>query len=72
MDNKYILATIEKTPGIVKLLTTWCDKAKTLDFLAPLALRLYLFPVFWMAGSKKFANFSSTADWFGNEEWGLG
>ncbi len=25
-----------------------------------------------MAGTKKFANFSSTADWFGNEEWGLG
>ena len=72
MGNKYILATIEKTPGIVKLLIIWCDKAKTLDFLAPLALRLYLVPVFWMAGSKKFANFSSTADWFGNEEWGLG
>jgi uncharacterized membrane protein YphA (DoxX/SURF4 family) len=25
-----------------------------------------------MAGSKKFANFSSTVDWFGNEDWGLG
>jgi uncharacterized membrane protein YphA (DoxX/SURF4 family) len=25
-----------------------------------------------MAGSKKFSNFSSTVDWFGNDEWGLG
>lgn len=72
MDNKYIEVVKDKAPGITKLLVTWCDKAKTLDFLAPLALRLYLVPILWMAGSKKFANFSSTADWFGNEDWGLG
>jgi uncharacterized membrane protein YphA (DoxX/SURF4 family) len=72
MDNKYISATIEKAPDIVKILTIGCDKTKILDFLAPLALRLYLVPIFWMAGSKKFSNFSSTVDWFGNEEWGLG
>jgi len=50
----------------------WLDKAKFLDFLGPLALRLYLAPVFWMAGSKKFVTFTDTAEWFGNEEWGLG
>ena len=50
----------------------WRDKSKKLDFLAPLALRLYLIPIMWMAGSKKFANFDSTVDWFGNPEWGLG
>jgi uncharacterized membrane protein YphA (DoxX/SURF4 family) len=72
MANKYISSAIEKTPTITKLLMTWCDKTKLLDFLAPLALRLYLVPIFWMAGSKKFANFSSTVDWFGNEDWGLG
>ncbi len=72
MDNKYIEVVKDKAPGITKLLVTWCDKAKALDFLAPLALRLYLVPILWMAGSKKFANFSSTADWFGNEDWGLG
>lgn len=72
MDNKYISSAIEKTPAMTKLLMTWCDKTKSLDFLAPLALRLYLVPIFWMAGSKKFANFSSTVDWFGNEDWGLG
>jgi putative oxidoreductase len=42
------------------------------DFLAPLALRLYLVPIFWMAGTKKFADFNSTAEWFGNPDWGLG
>ena len=48
------------------------DKAKPAEFLAPLALRLYLAPVFWMAGIQKFNNFESTAEWFGNSEWGLG
>ncbi|OAI23278.1 hypothetical protein A1355_21920 [Methylomonas koyamae] len=49
-----------------------CDTARCLDFLAPLLIRLYLAPVFWMAGTKKFANFTDTAAWFGNAEWGLG
>lgn len=72
MNNKYISAMVEKTPGITTLLMGWCDKTKALDFLAPLFLRLYLVPIFWMAGSKKFINFSDTVDWFGNEDWGLG
>lgn len=42
------------------------------DFLAPLALRLYLAPVFWMAGTQKLSDIESTAAWFGNPEWGLG
>jgi uncharacterized membrane protein YphA (DoxX/SURF4 family) len=42
------------------------------DFLAPLFLRLYLVPVFWMAGSKKVQDFDSIVEWFGNTEWGLG
>ena len=67
-----ISVAIEKAPGIIKWLMKWIDKAGFADFLAPLALRLYLVPVLWMAGSKKFVNFSSTADWFGNSEWGLG
>ncbi|MBE0437321.1 MAG: DoxX family protein [Methylomicrobium sp.] len=48
------------------------DKLKCADFIAPLLLRLYLVPVLWMAGSKKFANFSDTAAWFGDDQWGLG
>lgn len=43
-----------------------------LDGLAPLALRLYLVPVFWMAGTQKIRSMDSTIEWFGNSEWGLG
>ena len=42
------------------------------DFLAPLALMLYLVPMFWMAGSGKLNNMESTIAWFGNPDWGLG
>ena len=46
-----------------------CSRA---DFLPVLLLRLYLAPIFWMAGSNKLANFGGTVEWFGNAEWGLG
>lgn len=39
---------------------------------AALLLRLYLAPVFWMAGISKFHSFDSTVEWFGNNDWGLG
>lgn len=48
------------------------DKTKVADFFAPLALRLYLVPIFWMAGIQKFNSFDSTVAWFGNPDWGLG
>lgn len=48
------------------------DGLRAVDFLAPLALRLYLVPVFWMAGTNKLSHFDSTAEWFGNPDWGLG
>jgi putative oxidoreductase len=48
------------------------DKTKKLDFFAPLLLRLYLVPVFWMAGTHKLAGFEGIVEWFGNSEWGLG
>ena len=47
-------------------------KCRTLDFIAPLLLRLYLVPIFWVAGVKKLHSFDSTVAWFGNEDWGLG
>ena len=40
--------------------------------LPPLALRLYLVPVFWMAGTQKIAGMDNTIQWFGNPDWGLG
>lgn len=48
------------------------DQISIFDFLGPLALRLYLAPVFWMAGVNKLMNMDSTIKWFGNPEWGLG
>lgn len=48
------------------------NRSKTVDFLAPLALRVYLAPIFWMAGTSKFSAFEDTAAWFGNKDWGLG
>lgn len=48
------------------------DRTRAADFLAPLLLRLYLVPVFWMAGWTKLQNFGGTVEWFGNADWGLG
>lgn len=50
----------------------YLDLTRHADFLAPLLLRLYLVPVFWMAGSNKWSDMESTAAWFGNPDWGLG
>ncbi|MBY5920711.1 DoxX family protein [Ferrimonas balearica] len=44
----------------------------SLEGLAPLAIRLYLAPIFIQAGWNKFNHFSDTAAWFGNPDWGLG
>ncbi len=48
------------------------DSFRIFDFLSPLAMRLYLAPIFWMAGTKKLADMDSTIAWFGNPDWGLG
>jgi uncharacterized membrane protein YphA (DoxX/SURF4 family) len=42
--------------GILNRLQNLLDTTRTIDFLAPLALRLYLVPVFWMAGTHKLEN----------------
>jgi len=57
---------------ILKKLQELLDATKAVDWLAPLALRLYLVPIFWMAGMQKVSGFESTVAWFGNPEWGLG
>ena len=48
------------------------DATRALDFLPLLAIRLYLVPIFWMAGTKKLASMEDTIAWFGNPDWGLG
>ena len=48
---------------MIALLNKFQDLLETtfkVDFLAPLLLRLYLAPVFYMAGSNKFNSFGST------------
>lgn len=42
------------------------------DGIGPLALRLYLAPIFIYAGWKKIIGIEDTIAWFGNPEWGLG
>ncbi len=42
---------------------THCRK---IDFLAPMAFRIYLFPIFWMAGVEKITHIDATAQWFGH------
>ena len=50
----------------------WMDLTRKVDFLGPLALRLYLVPVFWVAGTNKLDGMDNVIDWFGNPDWGLG
>lgn len=48
------------------------DSSRKLDFLGPFALRMYLVPVFWVAGMNKASGFDNVVAWFGNPDWGLG
>lgn len=42
----------------------WLDKTRTVDFLGPAALRLYLAPVFILAGMNKLGNVENVATYF--------
>ena len=57
---------------LVSLSNVLISKLKTIDWLGPMALRLYLAPIFIAVGAHKFANFDSMVAWFGNAGWGLG
>jgi uncharacterized membrane protein YphA (DoxX/SURF4 family) len=63
---------------LVNRLQQGLNQTRVFDFLAPLALRLYLVPIFWMASNNKWNPFDkessldSVIDWFGNADWGLG
>ncbi|MCY4043580.1 MAG: DoxX family protein [Cellvibrionales bacterium] len=50
----------------------WTFKTVQWDFIALLLIRLYLIPIFWMAGMNKLTAFDSTVSWFGDPNWGLG
>jgi uncharacterized membrane protein YphA (DoxX/SURF4 family) len=57
---------------ILTRLQGWLDLTRKVDFLGPLALRLYLVPVFWVAGTNKLGGMDNVIAWFGNADWGLG
>ncbi len=63
--------------NILNRLQDVLDALRAVDFLGPLALRLYLVPVFWVAGTNKLGADSlapspDIVSWFGNPDWGLG
>lgn len=53
-------------------LQSMLNATSAVDFLGPLALRLYLVPVFWVAGTNKLNGMDNVINWFGNPDWGLG
>lgn len=57
---------------IYQLYYQFLQKLKCLDFTLLLALRIYLAPIFVIAGLAKLNSFSDTANWLGNSDWGLG
>lgn len=63
---------LDKPVGLLARMQSSLNKTQCVNFLAPLALRLYLAPIMWMAGTKKISGFPDTVEWFGNAEWGLG
>ncbi|WP_296402612.1 DoxX family protein [Psychrobacter sp.] len=61
----FVSTTLRPFNGVV-------SRVELLDFLAPLAIRLYLAPIFISAGWTKLMSFEDIVQWFGNSEWGLG
>ena len=54
--------------GVIKLgnvFFDFFDRIKSIDFLAPLLLRLFLAPIFILAGYGKLVALEDTAYWFG-------
>ena len=63
---------MNKAVSVFQPLQGLLDSTRKIDFLGPLAMRLYLAPVFWVAGTSKLHSFEDTTAWFGNPDWGLG
>ena len=57
---------------LLRKMQGWLNMTNVADFLGPLALRLYLVPVFWVAGMNKLNGMDNVIAWFGNPDWGLG
>ncbi|MDJ0656155.1 MAG: DoxX family protein [Xanthomonadales bacterium] len=50
--------------GLLNKFQDLMDGLRNLDFLAPTALRIYLAPIFILAGSNKLSNVEGVAGWF--------
>lgn len=57
---------------IIHTYDRFIHKLKSLDFTLLLALRIYLAPIFIVAGLNKLNSFNATSEWLGNSNWGLG
>ncbi|MFC6632618.1 DoxX family protein [Microbulbifer taiwanensis] len=58
--------------GINRLYGVFLRCLRGLDWLGPLALRIYLAPIFILSGMNKVGSIDDVAAWFGNPDWGLG
>jgi len=63
---------MNKVINALRIPQIYLTETQKLDFLLPLLLRLYLTPVFWMAGMNKLNGMDGVIQWFGNSDWGLG
>lgn len=54
--------------GLLNKLQDMLDATRAIDWVAPLAMRLYLVPVFWVAGMNKVSGFDNVVAWFGNSD----
>jgi uncharacterized membrane protein YphA (DoxX/SURF4 family) len=58
--------------GLSQYYQTLGESLQHIDGIAALAIRLYLVPIFWMAGTNKLMHFNDIVEWFGNSDGGLG
>ena len=58
--------------GFNRIYSCFLHLLRPLDGLGPLALRLFLGPIFILAGWNKLTGIDNVAAWFGNPDWGLG
>ncbi|WGL16453.1 DoxX family protein [Microbulbifer bruguierae] len=58
--------------GFNRIYRSFLNLLRPLDGLGPLALRLFVGPIFILAGWNKLGHIDDVAAWFGNPDWGLG
>ena len=58
--------------GFNRIYRCFLHLLRPLDGLGALALRLFLGPIFVLAGLNKLGSIDDVAAWFGNPDWGLG